>query len=171
MTKANKLKIEYFKFFLTLINDWSKEGKVYAITGNFGVSNKNIPFIENHYASINYMFNYCQRKLVGSRRWGKEKHRMVKVLIVFENSTLLHYHGVMLIPHYYFKKNRFNNDISDELKELRLYDIYTKKHRKTFNETCYIRPLNNVELWINYIMKYFIKSSNNFDCYDYMILP
>ncbi len=71
----------------------------------------------------------------------------------------------------YFDKNKYNNEISDDIKNMKLYIEYTRLHKQLFHNSCDIKPIDGVDGWTKYITKNFQNAEIDFDCSNYLILP
>lgn len=170
MNYNNKIKNDYKTFFSDEINSWSKEGCLYAITGTFYNIHTNYKKLwEGKESDIRYFFNNYQREITNARYWHKAKSKQVKVLIFPESATKLHYHGIIMIPKYYYKDIR--DQISFDLKELKAMNIYHEMHKKMFKNSCDIRRLESVDGWLDYCTKKMNNNFNDFNISEFLMLP
>ena len=165
---------DYKGFFIEEIKRWAQEGKIYAITGCIKSEDANKAVMwEGMNRDIISFFNKFQRKLTGARYWKDEHHRQVKVIIFPEGATQLHYHGVILIPRYYFEKKKFDELTLDEFKEKEkeIFDMFEGEHKKQFKGSSKMESIYNIDGWIKYVTKEFKTRNNNFSFLNFMILP
>lgn len=168
-SKDNKINDEYRKFLTTKADDWSSSGRLYAITGRINCESDNHKLIwDKKRSDVIYFFNKFQRQLTGTRYWKKEKHKQVQVLLLPESASMLHYHGIICIPHYCFDHSNISNI---ELKEMAIYLQYEILHKKIFRNSCDIKPIASISGWIRYATKEYNLKNTTFSMDDILILP
>jgi hypothetical protein len=169
-------KEEYVNLFNELIKEWKIDGNLFAITGvisgklfgRIGLARK--IFCQNENELI-YFFNRYQREITCARNWKKEKHRQVKVMLFPEtNKDLLHFHGILSIPVYVYKKN----DIERDAVDINIIKIFEEMYLRQFKKKCEMRryfDARNKSIWCSYMNKFYSKNIEIFDGSNFLILP
>jgi hypothetical protein len=170
------LKKEYESFFDEEVRKWFESGKVFSITG---VLSGNISGDDSHFKriyqtkrkSLIYFFNKYQRSITGARRWNKEIHRRLDVILIPEyNGGILHFHGIMKIPSYTYNKKKSNILKDEELVDLKCIQEFYDLYKEIFKRKCRIEPCID-DGWIRYINKNYRKGLTVFDESNFLILP